>query len=53
MVDLFEGGRLDGRGFIRQEEVTLDDFLSNRFGRYFASRAGSRFVFGDTEEVDT
>ena len=31
-VDLFREGKLPQRGFIRQEEVALPDFLSNRFG---------------------
>jgi saccharopine dehydrogenase-like NADP-dependent oxidoreductase len=31
-VDLFREGRLPQRGFIRQEEVRLPDFLANRFG---------------------
>lgn len=33
MVDL---GRLPQRGFVRQEEARLDEFLANRFGRYLA-----------------
>jgi saccharopine dehydrogenase-like NADP-dependent oxidoreductase len=28
------------RGFARQEEIQLDDFLANRFGRYYASGPG-------------
>lgn len=31
-VDLFREGRLPQSGFIRQEQVALPDFLSNRFG---------------------
>jgi len=31
-VDLFREGRLPQRGFIRQEQVGLPDFLGNRFG---------------------
>ncbi len=31
-VDLFREGKLPPRGFIRQEQVALPDFLSNRFG---------------------
>lgn len=34
-VDLFREGRLPARGFIRQEEVELPDFLANRFGRAY------------------
>jgi saccharopine dehydrogenase-like NADP-dependent oxidoreductase len=31
-VDLFREGKLPRRGFIRQEQVELPDFLANRFG---------------------
>ncbi len=31
-VDLFRAGMLPQRGFIRQEQVALPDFLANRFG---------------------
>lgn len=31
-VDLFREGRLPQRGFVRQEQVALPDFLDNRFG---------------------
>lgn len=37
MVDLVMAGKLPNRGFVRQEQTRLDDFLSNRFGRYYAS----------------
>ncbi len=36
MVDLHRDGKLPARGFIRQEQAELDDFLTNRFGRYYA-----------------
>ena len=36
MVDLQREGRLPARGFVRQEEVPLADFLANRFGRHYA-----------------
>jgi saccharopine dehydrogenase-like NADP-dependent oxidoreductase len=35
MVDLLREGRIRGRGFVRQEEATLEDFLANRFGRHY------------------
>ncbi|MGL5001584.1 MAG: saccharopine dehydrogenase family protein, partial [Casimicrobium sp.] len=31
-VDLFREKKLPQKGFIRQEEVKLPDFLANRFG---------------------
>jgi saccharopine dehydrogenase-like NADP-dependent oxidoreductase len=36
MVDLLRAGRIPTRGFVRQEDVALGDFLANRFGRYYA-----------------
>ncbi len=34
-VDLFREGRLPQRGFVRQEQVSLPEFLANRFGRAY------------------
>jgi saccharopine dehydrogenase-like NADP-dependent oxidoreductase len=34
-IDLFREGKLPQRGFIRQEQVALPDFLANRFGRAY------------------
>jgi saccharopine dehydrogenase-like NADP-dependent oxidoreductase len=36
MCDLLVQGRLPQRGFVRQEECKLPDFLANRFGKYYA-----------------
>lgn len=36
MVDLLRGGKLPQRGFVRQEDADLKDFLANRFGRHYA-----------------
>jgi len=36
MVDLLRAGKLPQRGFVRQEDAGLSDFLANRFGRYYA-----------------
>lgn len=35
VADLVAAERIAGRGFVRQEEIALDDFLANRFGRYY------------------
>jgi saccharopine dehydrogenase-like NADP-dependent oxidoreductase len=35
MVDLMKAGMIPDRGFVRQEEASLESFLSNRFGRYY------------------
>jgi saccharopine dehydrogenase-like NADP-dependent oxidoreductase len=39
-LDLLRTGALPHRGFVRQEEIALDQFLANRFGRYYASPDG-------------
>jgi saccharopine dehydrogenase-like NADP-dependent oxidoreductase len=31
-IDLFREGKLPKKGFIRQEQIALPDFLANRFG---------------------
>jgi saccharopine dehydrogenase-like NADP-dependent oxidoreductase len=35
VVDLLAQGKLTARGFVRQEEIALSDFLGNRFGRVY------------------
>jgi saccharopine dehydrogenase-like NADP-dependent oxidoreductase len=34
-IDLFCSGKIAGHGFIKQESIQLQDFLDNRFGRYY------------------
>jgi saccharopine dehydrogenase-like NADP-dependent oxidoreductase len=36
MTDLLFDGKLPTRGFVRQEQASLPEFLANRFGRYYA-----------------
>ena len=36
MVDLMRDGKLPQRGFVRQEQAALPDFLANRFGSHYA-----------------
>jgi len=36
VLDLLADGKLPNRGFIRQEDIPLSDFLANRFGRVYA-----------------
>ncbi len=43
MVDLMRAGKLKKRGFVRQEDVKLPDFLANRFGA----------VYGEDRETHT
>ena len=35
MCDLLVEGKLPQKGFVRQEQAKLSDFLANRFGRYY------------------
>lgn len=35
VLDLLASGQLPDRGFIRQEDISLKDFLSNRFGQVY------------------
>jgi saccharopine dehydrogenase-like NADP-dependent oxidoreductase len=40
-VDLFREGNLSVKcGFVRQEDVSLETFLANRFGKYYACDTG-------------
>ncbi len=36
MVDLHSEGKLPARGFVRQEDASLEEFLANRFGQVYA-----------------
>ena len=42
-VDLFVTGKLPKSGFVRQEDVVFDDFITNRFGRYYDSGETTNF----------
>ncbi len=37
VLDLLAGGKLPQKGFVRQEEMTLDAILQNRFGAIYAA----------------
>jgi len=41
VLDLLVAGRLPQRGFVRQEDIRLDEFLANRFGSAYASDTGT------------
>lgn len=36
MVDLLADGKLPSKGFVKQEDVDFNDFITNRFGKYYA-----------------
>ncbi|WP_411881855.1 saccharopine dehydrogenase family protein [Polaromonas sp. YR568] len=42
VLDLLASGKLPARGFVRQEEILLGDFLGNRFGRAYAEQVAER-----------
>ena len=44
VVDLHREGKLPEQGFVRQEQVELEVFLDNRFGRRYRSEISTRFV---------
>jgi saccharopine dehydrogenase-like NADP-dependent oxidoreductase len=35
VLDMFREGKLPQRGFVRQEQVSLREFLANRFGQLY------------------
>lgn len=40
-VNLHAQGKLPNRGFVRQEDIVFEDFIQNRFGRYYAGSGSS------------
>ncbi|KQO79483.1 saccharopine dehydrogenase family protein [Rhizobium sp. Leaf262] len=40
VLDLLSQGKLPQKGFVKQEDIGLADFLANRFGQYYAQREG-------------
>ncbi len=36
VLDLLFEGKIPNRGFVRQEQVSYDEFVANRFGKYYA-----------------
>ena len=36
VIDLLAQGKIPQQGFVRQEDIRFEDFISNRFGCYFA-----------------
>lgn len=45
MLDLHREGRISGRGFVRQEQIGLDEFLENRFGRFYDTSLSPKLVW--------
>ncbi len=51
VVDLFFAARLPDRGFVRQEEVKLEDFLGNRFGSCYVESIYTGEKFSSTRDA--
>lgn len=52
VLDLHVSGRLPRRGLVKQEEVTIAEFIANRFGQYYDSRMATKFSAGVVGEED-
>jgi saccharopine dehydrogenase-like NADP-dependent oxidoreductase len=44
VLDMLSSGALPGAGLIRQEEIGLQGFLANRFGRVFAPQPAAAYA---------
>jgi len=42
VLDLLAEGKLPQQGFVRQEDVAFEDFINNRFGRYYHKQEGNQ-----------
>ena len=45
MIDLWAAGSLPSSGFVRQEQVSLDQFMKNRFGRFYDTSLTPKLVW--------
>ena len=52
VLDLHASGKLPNRGLLRQEQVTMEQFLANRFGKYYESQMSTKFSAGVLGEED-
>ena len=50
IVDLHAQGKIAGQGLVRQEAVSLGDFLDNRFGKHYANASPVKI---DTDDDST
>jgi len=49
LLDLHRQGQLGQRGFVRQEDVSLEAFLENRFGTHYRAPAANFFSLATAE----
>lgn len=52
VLDLHLSAKLPKRGFVRQEHVAFDDFIGNRFGRYYRSEGATRYSSSTADAAD-
>ena len=52
VLDLHVAGKLPRRGLVKQEHVTIEQFLDNRFGQFYDSRMATKFSAGVVGEED-
>jgi saccharopine dehydrogenase-like NADP-dependent oxidoreductase len=52
VLDLHATGKLPSRGLLRQEQVSLEEFLDNRFGEYYESQMATKFSSTAVGEED-
>jgi saccharopine dehydrogenase-like NADP-dependent oxidoreductase len=52
VLDLHVAGKLRRRGLAKQEDVTMEAFLGNRFGQYYESQMATKFSAGVLGEED-
>ena len=52
VLDLHVAGRLPRRGLVKQENVTMEEFLASRFGQYYESQKATRFSSNVMGEED-
>ena len=50
VVDMHANGKLPKQGFVRQEQVKLDEFLANRFGKCYAREPENESVRTDVPQ---
>lgn len=50
VLDLMANGKLPQKGFVRQEDVNFDDFITSRFGRNYSAELAAGLT---TEETET
>ncbi|HEX4414767.1 MAG TPA: saccharopine dehydrogenase NADP-binding domain-containing protein [Lacipirellulaceae bacterium] len=52
VLDLHVAGKLRPKGLAKQEDVTMEAFLGNRFGQYYESQMATKFSAGVLGEED-